>query len=233
MGENVPGLFSSNDGDFFGGILSDLAALGYVVGWCCYGAVDVGALHRRDRVFIVAHAEHNGLLTPKIRRGIRARGYDSTTGQNTACELAGLCQPESVADALDTGLQGSERAGSLRQERQAAECGEVAYSESEQSQSIESGLFEGRLSRQLGRESGDGTANSEGQFKPGLGDMADGFSSEMARYMSNEPDIPRVATGIKDRVNKLKALGNAVVPAQIYPIYKAIVDIENNMGVNG
>jgi hypothetical protein len=45
-------------------------------------------------------------------------------------------------------------------------------------------------------------------------------------WHSEWPDIPRVATGVKDRVNKLRALGNAVVPAQIYPIYKAIVESE-------
>ena len=61
VGENVPGLFSSDGGVFFGGVLADLAALGYVTGWCCYGAVDVGAPHRRDRVFIVAYA-FNGMV---------------------------------------------------------------------------------------------------------------------------------------------------------------------------
>ncbi len=56
VAENVPGLFSSDAGRFFGEVLADLAALGYSAGWCTYGAVDVGALHRRDRIFIVAHA---------------------------------------------------------------------------------------------------------------------------------------------------------------------------------
>lgn len=37
---------------------------------------------------------------------------------------------------------------------------------------------------------------------------------------------PRIATGVKDRVAKLKALGNAVVPAQAYPIFRAIMEIE-------
>jgi len=41
-----------------------------------------------------------------------------------------------------------------------------------------------------------------------------------------EPDIPRVATGVTNRVDRLKCLGNAVVPAQCYPILKAIYDIE-------
>jgi DNA (cytosine-5)-methyltransferase 1 len=45
-------------------------------------------------------------------------------------------------------------------------------------------------------------------------------------YWRVEPDIPRVARGVKDRVKRLRALGNAVVPAQVYPIFKAIAEIE-------
>jgi DNA (cytosine-5)-methyltransferase 1 len=42
-------------------------------------------------------------------------------------------------------------------------------------------------------------------------------------YWDREPEgIPRVATGIKDRVNRLKGLGNAIVPQVAYEIFKAI-----------
>ncbi len=57
LGENVPGLFSSESGAFFGRILNDLEQIGYRVGWTMYGASDVGAVHRRNRVFIVAYCE--------------------------------------------------------------------------------------------------------------------------------------------------------------------------------
>jgi DNA (cytosine-5)-methyltransferase 1 len=60
LGENVPGLLSTVNGRFFGRILRDFSEMGYHVGWCVYGAVDVGAWHKRDRVFIVANTNENG-----------------------------------------------------------------------------------------------------------------------------------------------------------------------------
>lgn len=43
-------------------------------------------------------------------------------------------------------------------------------------------------------------------------------------WWAAEPDVVRVAHGIPHRVDRLKCLGNAVVPQQAYPIFKALAE---------
>lgn len=59
--ENVRGLLSSEDGRFFRGIIRDFAQLGYAVGWGITSAAAVGAIHRRERLAIVANANTDRL----------------------------------------------------------------------------------------------------------------------------------------------------------------------------
>ncbi len=55
--ENVPGLFSSNNGADFGRLLNEMEQLGYGVSWRTLDARYFGVAQRRRRVFIVASLE--------------------------------------------------------------------------------------------------------------------------------------------------------------------------------
>jgi len=168
LAENVPGLFSSDAGRFFGEVVTDLAEMGYSVGWATYGAVDVGALHRRNRVFIVAYANNTSTTRQREygRQGLSfTESNEPSEGNiaNTFCERLEIRESQSVY---------------IRRQCQATERGR---------------LFSG------------------------------------SEYWSVEPNVGRVANGVPSRVDRLKCLGNAVVPQQVYPVYKAIVEVENSL----
>ena len=52
-------------------------------------------------------------------------------------------------------------------------------------------------------------------------------TSSRSDWWTTEPSVGRVAHGVPHRVDRIRALGNAVVPQQIYPIFAAIAAIEN------
>jgi DNA (cytosine-5)-methyltransferase 1 len=49
--------------------------------------------------------------------------------------------------------------------------------------------------------------------------------SRRSSWWEIEPDVGRVADGIPNRIHRLRCLGNAVVPQQAYPIFKALGEI--------
>jgi len=89
----------------------------------------------------------------------------------------------------------------------------------------------GQTDRQDAKDVGELTRSQEhreGNTQPGLGGMDDGVSARLDGHQGfiTEPDIPRVAEKIPDRVNRLKALGNSIVPQIIYHIGMAILEEE-------
>lgn len=68
--ENVLGLLSSDNGEFFTKILRELSESGFDAEWEVIPAAAFGAFHNRDRVFIVAHSKSVGLQEISIFSGI-------------------------------------------------------------------------------------------------------------------------------------------------------------------
>lgn len=82
--------------------------------------------------------------------------------------------------------------------------------------------------RQMQPDAGDsdGTTVYDAMCSGYAWDARWGQSQELAdgRCWAAEPDVGRVAHGIPARVDRLKCLGNAVVPQQAYPIFKALAE---------
>ena len=118
---------------------------------------------------------------------------------------------ENVSDRNDTGLQGGVQDREPYPEgRQESGNGSVAE-------------------RGTGRQ---GNRNGHGSTQRGMGDLADGLSArllDIGLIWETEPDIPRVTTGEKDRVKKLKALGNSVVPQIPEIIGRLIMEVERQI----
>lgn len=68
-------------------------------------------------------------------------------------------------------------------------------------------------------------ANSKGILLQGCEVRSREEQSGRSGWWSVEPDMGRVAHGVPNRVDRLKCLGNAVVPQQFYPIFKALAEV--------
>lgn len=44
-----------------------------------------------------------------------------------------------------------------------------------------------------------------------------------------EPNTPRIATGVKNRVGRLKGLGNAIVPQVAYQLIRMMIEAETTL----
>lgn len=57
--ENVPALLSSNNGEYFGTVLSDLAQGGYDAEWDCFSSAKAGGASIRERLFVLAYPQED------------------------------------------------------------------------------------------------------------------------------------------------------------------------------
>ena len=271
LGENVPGILSIAGKT----VCEDLERAGYAVTVLNFEAAAVGAKHRRERVFFVGYAEHNGQSAePELRSNETASYKWWQKEQTQTGEFAGASGPadvssirrsesrskwDDVANARRSLRQGGiikrtdenevrEGIANIAERPSCTSRADVADTDnqglqgrnSEVMRECASEWFVGKGStpvantscklREWDRRTWNGRSESPNgswrSVESGLGMLVDGLSYWLDGYWRVEPNIPRVATGVKNRVDRLKCLGNAVVPQQVYPILAAIAEIE-------
>lgn len=199
--ENVAALL----GRGMGVVLGDLAESGYDAAWDCIPASAVGAPHQRDRVWIVAHPggeQHEG------------KG-DEVWGQ-AAARLPEAFERNTGLSAGDRGEAYAQRADANRLGSHRAEVDQQGSAELRHQQD---GLF-GPLGEALADASSQGLSIAEREAVLGTRRREEGRTTSEccaarpgdAGWWATEPDVGRVAHGVPARVDRLRALGNAVVP---------------------
>lgn len=221
VGENVAGIVSMA----LDQVLADLENAGYTAGAIVVPACAVDAPHRRDRCAIVAHREKqgNGGISVQPRK-TRLSCFDTNGSSKNVADTVGI---RLRTDGNQSVFNRKRDDTAYREEREAELCPAGCCCSPVPDAScaeLYGGVGNSHKAGRAGFADGSGRA-----AQPGLGGVADGLSAWMDRGMSapgywlSEPtDIPRVTVGAKNRTNRLKCLGNAVVPQQFYPIFAAI-----------
>lgn len=212
--ENVPGII----GVELDAVLSDVESLGYELRTFIVPAVGVDARHRRDRVWIVANSSEqlwtfNGRQASEHRRSGEAMA-------NSTQERCG-------------------EAGRLRRdefEEWSAGCGQDA------SDSSSERPFPGTHTGIHSSQKGTGSRNVEPERccdvpdtrrqRPEESEGERLVEPEEPRTWPVEPELGRVAHGIPSRVDRIRCLGNSIVPQIAHQIGKTITAVENLMKKN-
>ena len=189
-------------------VLRELAEIGYDAEWHCVPAAAVGAPHIRDRIFIVAHADS--------RRCGEMPKRKSLTGSEAGPAVQSLADSGGKLDEAIECIQ-------TRESNIKGSGTDVPHATGD----YERGVSKDKVSKEIrGNKSGnsrkdvaDANSNHE-QRRCGIMQMGWQWGSEETPLNSDaegtqwavEPDVGRVAHGVPARVDRLKCLGNAVVP---------------------
>jgi len=197
--ENVRGHLSMG----FGNVLADLASVGFNAEWQVIPAAAVGAPHKRDRVFIVAYPNNARNRTPK--RYIKQSGSSKKQERQIFAQRGASRRGSYVADT-DGG----------RQQKRDAQIGIVSIV-SESSKRNKMANTNGEQLGQRGR-----TKDIRSKNKVWSDNSRRETTNDFGQWWQVEPDVGRVAYGVSDRVDRLKGLGNAIVP-QVAELVGALV----------
>jgi len=231
--ENVAALLARG----MGTVLGDLSALGYDAEWHVISAAAVGAPHRRERVWVVAWDSIGRSRTRVGKVGaVQARASANADGVR-----ADVPDAIGIGDAVrGDGAAGSAavagrrlHAGGSQRNRGTRCAGQAGQSACDVADATSGGFTVMRSSPGSSRhvdECGqdvsyaNGARLQERQGQDASGARANGRAVvERSEWWESEPDVGRVAHGVPARVDRLRCLGNAVVPQIVEVIGRAIV----------
>ena len=204
IGENVSGHIKLG----LDTVLKNLESEGYAARTFSISASSIGANHQRERVWIVANSRQHerGLEPSGNKEGIGRGSSEKTEWSTNADQTSGSSQRgEIMADTKNIGSILSSHEG--EQQGNSTRCSE---GQSEGDGQTMANTSSERTSRgETRREDAENVGQSSRRPWNGWWDI--------------EPDVGRVANGVPKRVDRLKSLGNSLVPSIPYYIGLSIL----------
>ena len=215
VGENVPGIITTMLDD----VLADLEGAGYTPLTFNIPASAFGANHRRYRIFVVAHSSGIG-------RG--GRGYENAQEQSRALQIerSGSAKEQGVLAYTSQQYgpingQKTSKFGRSSENVAHANSFEGSLSGEPREDQAEAGASGEALSNAISRR-----RQSSNKEERSLPILDQNHYADLSLNWSVEPDVGRVADGVPHRVDRLRALGNAVVPQVAEFIGRSIMAAE-------
>jgi len=220
--ENVPNLFIRG----FDRVLGSLSEIGYDAELGVVSANDVGAPHLRQRLWIVAYPigargeAWDGDPLGNDHRSYRHEGV--AAGQGGEGGASAMAHPHG-----DDGRGASSPVSCGRQPRVEHRRGDTGLNVSEPAEELAH-----TIGPRLEGHAGDVSHSDEpGRVASGPdGSTADAGVYERTRWHHSgwvaEPDVGRVAHGVSKRVDRLRGIGNAIVPQIAYWLGTRIKDAQ-------
>tara|TARA_R100000808_G_scaffold13906_2_gene33305 strand:- start:4351 stop:5454 length:1104 start_codon:yes stop_codon:yes gene_type:complete len=227
-------------------VLQNLSSIGYMCEWHCIPASAVGAPHQRDRIWIVAHPSSK-CDQPIIRETLfrwkasKASNTEpscgSTRGNTLLSEVSNEEKPNNNVANPDNAGERTSECEDRPKNRQKDMLGredniqsepsgfreDVADTVSSSERPTQGKHFGGGF---IGRQIKNLSERNEVGSNPTNSRPYTGSEVWEGGYWAVEPNVGRVAHGIPNRVDRLKQLGNSVVPQIPYLLGCAILSTE-------
>lgn len=181
-------------------VLGSLAEIGYDAEWQDIRASDVGAPHRRERIWIVAYPSSDAGDEWRTESAGQFGTTRSTDGGNDVAHPCG----SGLVPGSHGGICG-EKEGTRPRYEQPERCGKT-MADASNSGDVR---WDWELGATEGEVRGPGRSPSHG----------------CREWWAAEPDVGRVAHGVPARVDRLKCLGNSIVPQIAELIFRHIVEL--------
>ena len=251
IGENVPGIINLA----LDTVLSDLDGQGYSCQTFIVPAAGVDAPHRRERICIVGwdHDRQSDGREPCDTVAGAQEGQNTITSRNsrvladTTSKYAGGWSGESENKeftsrespqflSYPSGGSREKKAGSNHKTFPYASVKGIGGISVQSGQARPSDAYAGGSCEAVSNSDDRRGALWRNGELPTASEAESGRSDNRGRtpeyvagqWWPTEPSVGRVANGIPSRMDRLKCLGNAVVPQQFYPFFRFIAEIERS-----